>query len=200
MTATVSPAVVVLAAGEGRRFGGIKQLAEVAGQPMVRRIACVALDSGLPVFVVIGAHADRVEAALDQLAVHIVRHPAWQAGMGSSLAAGIRCVQQTMPTATAVLLCLADQPLIDAATLKNMCIRHASAPERILVSAYGDAVGPPTLFPCDCFDALAGWNGTRGAQSLLQREAQRVDLLPLSTGLDVDRPEDLLQVRRWLER
>ena len=55
-----SPVILLLAAGEGRRYGGIKQLADIQGEPMVRRAARAALGHGVPVVVVLGAHAEQV--------------------------------------------------------------------------------------------------------------------------------------------
>ena len=59
------PVAVLLAAGEGRRFGGITQLADLSGQPMCRRVADQLLSLGLPLTVVTGAYADAVERALE---------------------------------------------------------------------------------------------------------------------------------------
>ena len=53
---------IILAAGEGRRFGGAKQLAPLNGRPLIEHaleamLAVPALD---PVVIVLGAHADRI--------------------------------------------------------------------------------------------------------------------------------------------
>lgn len=106
--------IVLLAAGAGERYGGIKQLALIHGEPMLRRVARTLLETGEPLVVVTGAHAAEVEAALDGLAVAIERHAGWAEGIGSSLAAGIRRVAAGFADASGALLCLADQPLLDA--------------------------------------------------------------------------------------
>jgi len=193
-----SPVIVLLAAGEGRRYGCIKQLAEIEGQPMVRRVARAALEHGVPVIVVTGAHAEQVEAVLDDLPLQIIRHAGWQDGMGSSLAAGIRCVDMSFPQASAALLCLADQPLLGTAPIQHMLRRHAEAPERLLVTEQDGISGPPVLFPRDCFAALTTWSGSRGAHALVEREAARVERCASTNGIDVDTPQDLQHVRDWL--
>lgn len=193
-----SPIIVLLAAGEGRRYGNIKQLADIEGQPMVRRVARAALEHGVPVIVVTGAHAEHVEAVLDDLPLQIIRHAGWQDGMGSSLAAGIRCVEVSFPQASAALLCLADQPLLGAALVQQMLKRHAKAPERLLVTEQDGISGPPVLFPRDCFAALTTLPGPRGAHVLIEQEAARVERLASINGIDVDTPQDLRHVRDWL--
>jgi molybdenum cofactor cytidylyltransferase len=193
-----SPVIVLLAAGESRRYGDIKQLVEIDGQPMVRRVARTALDQGVPVIVVTGANAERVEAVLDDLPLQIIRHAGWQDGMGSSLAAGIRCAEASFPQASAALLCLADQPLLEAALFQTMLLRHDEAPERLLVTEHDGISGPPVLFPRDCFAALTVLSGARGAHVLIQREAARVERFATTNSVDVDTPQDLQRIRDWL--
>jgi len=52
-----APVIVLLAAGEGRRFGGTKQLADIDGETMVHRAARTAIATGVELIVVTGAHA-----------------------------------------------------------------------------------------------------------------------------------------------
>jgi CTP:molybdopterin cytidylyltransferase MocA len=194
----LSPVILLLAAGEGQRYGGIKQLADIHGEPMVRRAARAALSHGVPVIVVIGAHAEKVQAVLDDLPLQIIHHDDWHQGMGSSLAAGVRYLHANYPQVSAALLCLADQPLLEAALFRQMLHRHAQAPERLLITEQNGVSGPPVLFPSDCFEALMTWSGPRGAYALIEREAARVERVASLSGIDVDTPQDLQRVRDWL--
>ena len=193
-----SPVILLLAAGEGRRYGGIKQLADIQGEPMVRRAARAALGHGVPVVMVIGAHAEQVEAVLDDLPLRIIRFDGWLQGMGSSLAAGVRYLHTNYPQVPAALLCLADQPLLGAAHFRQMLQRHAQAPERLLVTEQNGVSGPPVLFPRDCFAALMTCSGPRGAHALIERETARVERVASLSSIDVDTPQDLQRVRDWL--
>jgi CTP:molybdopterin cytidylyltransferase MocA len=193
-----SAGIVLLAAGEGRRYGDIKQLATIYGEPMVRRAARTALATGAAVTVVIGAHLEAVQLVLEDLPLQLIHHRHWQEGMGSSLAAGIRALLSLQPAATGALFCLSDQPTIGAAMLSRLLQRHQEAPDRILATDQGETIGPPALFPRDCFDTLLAWSGTRGAQALLQREAARVETFAFGPLVDVDTPADLLRVREQI--
>ena len=190
--------VVLLAAGAGARYGGIKQLAPIDGEPMLRRVARSLLEVGAPVVAVLGAHAVQVETALAGLPVSIERHTRWADGMGSSLAAGIRRVVADFPGATGSLLCLADQPLLDVAMLQHMLARHRAAADAILVTTQRGVDGPPVLFPRDCFEALSNWSGAHGARALLDREAHRVEHFATFGMTDVDTPADLQRVHEEL--
>lgn len=189
-----SAVIVLLAAGESRRFGSPKQLALIDGEPMLRRAACTALAAGVPVLVVLGAQADSVRSALDGLNVDVFHCADWAAGMGRSLATGAQAATKLFPNASGLLLCLADQPLIEAAMLTQLLHRHHQVPQKILACAHGAAAGPPVLFPRDCLDELAQWDGADGARALLQRESHRVERCIIDVGPDVDTPAALKSV------
>ncbi|TAN07431.1 MAG: nucleotidyltransferase family protein [Rhodanobacteraceae bacterium] len=189
--------VVLLAAGEGRRFGALKQLAIIDGESMVRRVARTLLRLRLPMLVVTGAGGNAVADALAGLPVTCIRNSDWRDGLGASLGAGIRAVRERFPDALAALVCLADHPLLDARALQAMLDRHALEPERIFAVDHAGAPGPPVLFPADCFSELAAWHGAEGAQAWLHSQGSRVERVPLDV-TDVDTPADLDRVRQQL--
>lgn len=195
-----SPVILLLAAGEGRRFGGTKQLAELSGEPMCRRVARQLLDLDCPLVAVTGAQAESVEQALDGLALDAVRHDDWRQGLGSSIACGVRHVIEHRRDATGVLVCLADQPLVDSAHYRRLLERHGQVPEHLLATLHDRVTGPPVLFPADCLADLAAWRGGRGAHALLEREAARLECLAVTEHLDVDTADDIAQVRARLDR
>lgn len=190
MTAPAHPvAVLLLAAGGARRFGALKQLEGLHGRSLVRRAAQNALATGLPVFVVTGAQAARVEAELRDLPVQVVHHPDWAQGLGSSLACGARVAGAW---AGALIVMLADQPLVDPCDLHQLLAAHAREPQRIVAADHGDVLGPPCLFPAQDFPALYALHGDQGARAVLAREAARVRRVPMPhAALDVDTPQDL---------
>jgi CTP:molybdopterin cytidylyltransferase MocA len=151
------------------------------------------------VIVVTGADAERVENALSGLSVHSVRNATWAEGMGSSLAVGIGELCRHFPQATAALLCLADQPMIEQTFLETLFERHRVAGDRILASEHAGVTGPPVLFPHDCFQALMNWSGAEGAHALLKHESARVELFSNHEGSDVDTLDDLRRVREAMD-
>lgn len=189
------PVIVLLAAGEASRFGSLKQLALIDGEPMVRRAALQALTCGVPVLVVLGAGAERVVPVLADLPLQTVVHDGWRDGLGSSLAAGVRAVQSTHAQASGVLVMLADQPRLGNALLAHVLALHAQSPTQIIATAQAGRAGPPALFPQVDFTALAATRGPHGARDWLHREAIRVLLVePASYGADlsdIDTPDDL---------
>uniref|UniRef100_UPI0013020E27 nucleotidyltransferase family protein n=1 Tax=Amycolatopsis lexingtonensis TaxID=218822 RepID=UPI0013020E27 len=81
---------LLLAAGAGRRFGGPKALAELDGEPLVRRALRTLTAAGCtPIRVVLGAAADQVRPLLPDPEAAVFAED-WQTGMGASLRAGDR--------------------------------------------------------------------------------------------------------------
>ena len=184
---------LVLAAGGSRRLGEPKQLLRLAGQPLVRRAALAALGSRAErTFVVTGAHAERVEAALAGLAVEAVRCANWEAGLAASLRAGVAAALARGEAS--VLLLLADQPAVDAALLDRLIALHREGRD-IVASHYGGEPGVPAIFGPRWGRELLELEGDRGAKALLLRERANVALVPFAGGaLDVDTPEDWARV------
>jgi len=191
--------VVLLAAGEGRRFGTLKQLVPIDDEPMVRRVVRTLLCLHLPVLVVTGAGGEAVAAALAGLSVTCIQNFDWRDGLGASLGAGIRAVSERFPGASSALVCLADHPLLDARALQALLDRHVQAPDRIIAGDHAGRPGPPVLFPADCFSELAAWHGAVGAQAWLRSQGTRVERVPLDV-TDVDTRADLDCVQRQLAR
>ena len=193
----MSVAAVVLAAGASTRLGAPKQLVECAGEPLVRRAARAALDAGAdPVIVVLGAHADVVRPALDSLMVDVVLNEAWPTGLASSLAAGHRAAMDAR--ADAVLVTLADQPLVDAAALRRM-LAAFPGPHRVVASSYGDALGVPAVFGHEHVAELSALAGDAGAGAWLRHRAGAVTRVALDgAALDVDTPADVARLRASL--
>ena len=186
------PSIVLLAAGTSSRFGAPKQLQVLDdGRTLVRRAAETALATGLAVWVVTGSHAERVEAELEGLDVNVLRNVDWARGMGGSLSLGASVV-----AGGALIVMLADQPLITVEDLRALRAEHTAHPEAIVAAAYGDGViGPPCLFPARDIPALIALEGDRGARALLRQNPERVRRVAMANGaLDVDTPVDLARV------
>jgi molybdenum cofactor cytidylyltransferase len=109
-----------------------------------------------------------------------------------SLAQGVAAARTD--GAGAVLIALADMPLIPAAHIRAL-VRQFDG-DRIATLADG-AVMPPAIFGAAHFDALSRFDGDRGAAALL-KNAPTVPLDPL-LAMDVDRPEDLARAAAFLE-
>jgi molybdenum cofactor cytidylyltransferase len=161
------------------------------GEPLVRRIAAAAVEAGAdPVVVVLGANWEMIAPALLGLAsVTTALNLEWSKGLASSLTTGLSSLVALTPC-DAVLVTLADQPLVDAAALRRL-IAAFDGDRRIVASAYDDTVGVPALFGHEHLDALMHLTGDAGAGSWLRSRPDEVTRISLGVAsLDIDTRSD----------
>ena len=181
---------LVLAAGSGQRFGGPKQLAPFRGRPLVEHAVAALAGGGLDaVLVVLGAHADAIEDGADLRPADVVRSADWHEGQSRSLRAGVAAAERL--GATAVVVVLGDQPLIDPAAVRRV-VAAGDADVDAARATYDRVPGHPTLLQRATFPAVAKLEGDAGARDLLR--SLRVRLVAcdgLGSPADVDTPDDL---------
>ena len=120
-------AAVLLAAGAASRMGHRpKCLLERDGQALIRRTAQCLLDAGITeLVVVLGHYAQEIAPALAGLAVTVVINPHPEQGIISSQRLGLQSVSANCD---AVMMCLADQPLIETQDITDLLQAFAERP------------------------------------------------------------------------
>ncbi len=184
---------IVLAAGASTRFGSAKQLARVAGRPLLHTAVARAADvAGSAVTVVLGARAAELSPLLTHSQASLVINRDWREGMASSIRAG---VARLPGSCSAVLLMVVDQAAVTAEDLKRLVSAWRRQPDYIVAARYGMTTGVPAIFPRTVFPDLAALRGDVGARVLLRRNPDRVVRVPMaSAAIDIDTPEDLLEM------
>lgn len=185
---------VVLAAGDSRRFGGTKLLERLHGDTLVRRAACLARACCAERSVLVTGHRARdVAAAAGGACAIVLENRGYRDGIGTSIALAARALADR---ADALLLLLADQPLIETAHLERI-IGAWRAADEIVATAFAGTRGPPVLMPKATFQDLATLSGDRGARTLFDDARFRVHSIEFDpAGVDVDTAEDLARLRR----
>ena len=180
----------VLAAGASKRLGHAKQLVEIDGEPLLRRVARAVLAT-IPrdAVAVLGHDADRIGAALEGLAIRQLRIDDANEGMSASLRAGIAVLDAEC---TGALVVLTDQPALGIAHLEAICAAWRAAPARAIASAYADVLGVPALLPRSWFGDIAALRGDTGARALLRaRRREVVAIAAPDLARDIDTPDDV---------
>jgi nicotine blue oxidoreductase len=179
---------VVLAAGEGSRFGGPKALAELDGERLVDRAARLLRVGGCdPVVVVLGAAVVDVPGA-----DAVVVNEDWSTGMGSSLRAVL--ADRVLDGCSAVAVVLVDQPGVRAEAVRRLVAAH-EAGAQLAVAVYADGTGHPVLLGREHWAGVAGLaDGDVGARPYLSAHADRVvqvDCTGRGDARDADTPAEL---------
>lgn len=185
---------IILAAGQSRRMGSNKLLAEINGKPVVAHVADAVLAADLPPpIVVLGDAADDVRRAFDDKTVSFVKADDHAEGMARSLAAGIRAVP---PQWAAAIICLGDMPMISPALLGRLA-GNADA-SAILIPTFEERRGNPVLWGRAYFAELASLRGDFGAKALFEQHVDQLKFLPWfdnSIHRDVDTVAELAAMR-----
>ena len=187
--------VCVLAAGTSSRFGATKLVQTLRGKPLLQH-ALIAANGSCPnrVNLVIGHDQEAVLAASGDLADQIIVNSDYRSGLGTSIAAGVRSCRAR---ADAILILLADQPLITERHLKTLIEQWSGAENEIVVSCFDATSGPPILFPSGAFDALSRLTGDQGAKSVLTNGDFVVRSVKIpAAGVDVDTPDSLRELEQ----
>jgi nicotine blue oxidoreductase len=182
---------VLLAAGEGSRLGRPKALVELDGQTLAQRGVALLREGGAdPILVVTGA------APIELPGVHTVYNDQWRTGMGSSLRAALHAAQAETQAA-AVVVALADQPLVGAESVARLIAAHQTGAS-VAVAAYQGKPRNPVLIAREHWpEVIAMATGDQGARAFLRA---RPDLVtPVECGDtgspdDIDTPADLERI------
>ena len=176
---------LVLAAGEGRRFGAAKQLAELKGRPLLE-YALEAMTAVTPRVVVLGHAADAIAAAVDLQGATPVVCPEWAEGQAASL----RCGLAALADCDAVVVVLGDQPGITAEAVAAVVAATGSGDA--VRATYDGVPGHPVLLRRPLLDRAGELRGDSGFRDLLAGAPVReVEVGGLADPADVDTPEQL---------
>jgi len=218
---------VLLAAGAGSRLGGRpKALLELGGVPLVMRQLVALSGAGVDeVVVVLGHHADAIEATVKQFPITIVRNPECvdprpsrttasprgvsrppserpgggraDDGQASSVRIGLQALS---PRLDAVIVALADQPLIDAQDIVALIGAFkkrgdaAMVVPRVSVEGSEPLPGNPVMFDAALRDEWLAGEADAACRKWRLAHPERVRWFDTDNRryrVDIDTPEDL---------
>lgn len=197
MAVRTTVAGVLLAAGEGSRFGQPKALVELNGRTLAERGADLLRSGGAdPVLIVTGAAPVRLPGT------RTVDNPDWRTGMGSSLRAALHALTDTRDVG-AVVVALADQPLVGAEAVARLITAYRAGAS-VAVAAYDGQPRNPVLLAREHWpEVVATAAGDTGARTFLRARAELVTQVECGdTGRpdDIDTPADLARISAALAR
>ena len=183
---------IILAAGESRRMGYPKPLLKIDGQTFIERIAESMLAVVPRLVIVLGAHGDRVRAAIprDERIV-IVENPNYSRGQLSSLKVGLSAIQ---PDSAGALVHLGDHPMVRVETFQAIVDSYNQLDKPIVIARHAGHRGHPVIFDRAIFAELQSAPEEEGARHVVNADASRiayVDSDDPGVNLDLDTPADL---------
>jgi molybdenum cofactor cytidylyltransferase len=186
---------VLLAAGSGSRLGHRpKSLLELGGVPLIVRQLVALSGAGVDeVVVVLGHHAERIEPAIQGFPVTLVRNPDPDAGQVSSQRLGLAALTGKLD---AVLVALADQPLINAQDITALIGAWKKRPEGadVVFPQVAGERGNPVIFSAAVREQILAGDAHVGCRQWQAANAGRVHAFETDNRrfrLDIDTEADL---------
>jgi molybdenum cofactor cytidylyltransferase len=180
---------LILAAGEGRRFGATKQLAELRGRPLLEYAveSILSVPAVWPVIVVLGHDSGAIRAGTDLGDARIVVCPDWHEGQAASL----RCGIAALGAVDAAVVALGDQPFITPEVLAGV-LDFDDRYHDAVRATYGGAPGHPVLLTRRLLDRADELEGDVGFRRLLEGpRVKRFEAGRLCDPTDIDTREEL---------
>jgi molybdenum cofactor cytidylyltransferase len=192
-------AILIMAAGASRRMEGIKLLLPWKSSNFLLETIKTARESEADSFyVVLGANAGIIttECNLKEKDVTIFINPDWSSGLGKSIAYGVKKIMKTKPLPDAILVCLADQPLITPTYLNLIINTFKRDTSKIISTSYRNRAGVPALFPKSHYTLLVHLEGDQGAKDLLESKMHELIKLDAKDQLiDIDTKNEYEQLQ-----
>ena len=182
-------ALVVLAAGASRRFGSLKQLADIDGTPLLQRV----IDNCRPLadcdlYLALGAEYKQILKHIAAEQSQLIINENWQEGIAATIRTAVAELEEDY---SAILFVAGDQPMIKTQQLADMIAQWQNNRALICAAHYRETLGIPAIFPKEYFLELKQLQGDKGAKALLLKQhSLQVVSIP-EAALDIDYPEGI---------
>ncbi|HIT34209.1 MAG TPA: nucleotidyltransferase family protein [Candidatus Faecousia intestinigallinarum] len=180
---------IVMAAGQSRRFGGNKLLADLQGRPLLAHtLENIPRDAFARLLTVVSDQ--NVAALCHRLSMPCLCYPG---GMQSET---VRQGLSQMLDMDGCLFLLGDQPLCSASSIRNLLNAFRETPEAVCRLAYCGRPGSPVLFPKRLFPGLLALTGEQGGMAAARGDSRIrfVEALCPEELWDADTPEALCRI------
>jgi molybdenum cofactor cytidylyltransferase len=158
---------ILLAAGEGRRFGADKLMHPLAdGTPIAIRSARNLVQVMPGAVAVVRTAESELARHLVEAGLRVVECPDAAEGMGRTLAAGVRAT----PQASGWVVALGDMPFVRPETIAALATELERG-ARLVAPVHQGRRGNPVAIAGDYFDELVALTGDQGARDILRRDA-----------------------------
>ncbi len=188
---------ILLAAGEGRRMGGVaKALITLQGVPLISRQLVALSGAGIDEVVVVTGYARHaIEEQVRSYVVTLAHNEAHADGQQSSVRAGLAALSGPFD---AVIIMLADQPLIGAGDLTELIGAFKKRPSgHVVVPVVNGQRGNPIVLDDQALARILASDTNLGCRQLIDREPELVHAYQTGNTrfvTDLDTLDDLQQL------
>lgn len=183
---------ILLAAGNGTRFGGNKLLESYEGKALYEHTLQKVLASSFGQVILVTQYSE-IANRVKGTPVELVVNPNPKQGISSSIQLGLKRCRPC----EGLMFFVCDQPHLRQETICGMLAAFSKDPSKIVSATYGERRGNPVIFPYSLYHELMGLRGDHGGSILLQNHREEVRLYTVShldELMDIDHREELTRL------
>jgi len=187
----VTIAGIILAAGEGKRFGGNKALAKIDEISFLEKIANSLKEIGCnPIVVVIGSVTEPIIKEAKRLRIGYAINDNWKDGQFSSLQKGLKEIKNDVSGA---LITLVDHPLVKYETYNSLKDKFSQSSRNIFIPLYNLRRGHPIVVPSEAINEIIETKNNITLRDILKTHESMIETFPCEdSGIlkDIDTKEE----------
>ena len=185
---TCDLSLIMLAAGNSRRFGSNKLLYEIDGVPMYQR-TLKKLQKAAREFknceIIVVTQYEEIEAKAQGSGARVLINPHPERGISSSMQIGLAAAQES----SACLFTVSDQPWLTTETIVNLVHKFQSEQKGMACTILNNKTGNPCIFSRKYYQELQEITGDKGGKQIINRHPEDVAYLEIEDAkelVDVD--------------
>ena len=157
---------IIIAAGESKRLGRIKQLLPWRGKSLIEFIIQTARDCKLePIHVILGANYDQIAPLINCPRVKIINNKRWEEGKGTSISLGIESLPEKVKAAFVFVV---DQPFLNRKLINAILNVYEIKKTDIIAPYVREIQSNPVLFNRSVFPELMKLKGEEGGRIIFK--------------------------------
>lgn len=180
---------IIMASGEGSRFGGNKLLAPFKGQLLIENILNTVSKCGFAALTVVTRHQEIAEIC-QRKKLPCLLHDL--PGQNDTVYLGLKALYTTQ--LSGYLFCVGDQPLLTEKTITALCRQFLNQPQFIHRPCHAGTAGNPIIFPKKYAAELMQLPQNKGGAYVAKKYPEQVRYLPVQDKyelFDIDTEDDL---------
>ena len=182
--------LIMLAAGNSRRFGSNKLLYEIDGVPMYQR-TLKKLQKAAREFkncgIIVVTQYEEIAARAQESGVRVLINPHPERGISSSMQIGLAAAKES----SACLFTVSDQPWLTAETIIDLVHKFLAEHKGMACTLLGTKTGNPCIFSRKYYQELQEITGDKGGKQIINRHPDDVTYLEMKDArelVDIDTP------------
>ncbi len=188
--------MVLLAAGQSKRFRKSKLETQLNGKPIIEYILSSIPANIFDSVVIVAANQNILDIA-EKYSIQGIINDRPELGLARSVAMGTNEIKET----DAYMYCVSDQPLLKKSTIENMVKDYKE--NTILALAHNNKRGNPVIFPNYLFDELVSLENGETGQKVINNHLDILEHYNTDDSkqlLDVDTEDNFEEIKKIIER